>query len=418
MVKQIALGCDYLHSQKIIHRDLKPDNVLLDDMQVKLSDFGLSKKLQKRSELVKTWCGTTNYMSPEVLRETGYSYGADVWSLGCTAYTMFAGKPPFDAATQKGIILRILRNDCDLKSCANLEILKFIQKMLKPAPEDRLMMKAVLEDDYLKEFTPPSLSTSCLTQPPVFPSIASSVDQSRSAVTVEKDDKTVRNSTPFETLPPAPQINLGDLIIQLKKVLSAVGRRASTDEKVLIEPALQPIWVAQWTVHEKVGLGFRLTDQSVGVHLNNSTNMILLPNGNDMKSIKNGTMVSYKLDDSPPECFTNTTLFTFLKLQLGETRTEPLLKTEGAPISEHPTYVKKWNRSTGSTEFHLSNESVQISFLDQHSVLLCPYQATITLIEKKTSRTYSFELIEKNGCTQKLKQDLEYSLKVIKKLAK
>lgn len=92
---QILLGMQYIHSKNIIYRDLKPQNILIDaDGNCKLVDFGLSKRIDSRSKTF-SYCGSAQYMAPEMILRTGHSFGVDHYSLGAFLYELVTGLPPY-----------------------------------------------------------------------------------------------------------------------------------------------------------------------------------------------------------------------------------------------------------------------------------------------------------------------------------
>lgn len=87
---ELVLALEYLHDHNIVHRDLKPENILLDeDGHILLTDFGLAKEHISNENRTSSFCGTLEYMSPEMIQGQPYSFSADMWSLGILLYGPF-----------------------------------------------------------------------------------------------------------------------------------------------------------------------------------------------------------------------------------------------------------------------------------------------------------------------------------------
>ena len=105
-ISEIVLVLEYLHQQSVIHRDLKPENVLIAaDGHIKVTDFGAAKRVEGRT---MSFCGTAEYLAPEVIMRKGHGKAVDWWTVGILLYELLVGKSPFQAAAPYAIYTSIL----------------------------------------------------------------------------------------------------------------------------------------------------------------------------------------------------------------------------------------------------------------------------------------------------------------------
>ncbi|KAK9270064.1 hypothetical protein L1049_025637 [Liquidambar formosana] len=139
--QQLIDGVDYCHSKGVYHRDLKPENLLLDSLgNLKISDFGLSALPEHGVSLLRTTCGTPNYVAPEVLNHKGYDGAlADVWSCGVILYVLMAGYLPFDELD----LTMLYKFSCP--SWFPVGAKSLIQRILDPNPDSSYVPVRLLE---------------------------------------------------------------------------------------------------------------------------------------------------------------------------------------------------------------------------------------------------------------------------------
>jgi serine/threonine protein kinase len=134
---------EYMHSLQppVIHRDIKPENILLDrEGHVKLCDFGWSNVIED-ANLRATFCGTPDYLAPEMIRSEGHNESLDMWCMGVLLFEFTVGKSPFGASSQEQTCRLILKLDLRFPSSINADAKDLVLKLCRLKPEERLTAK-------------------------------------------------------------------------------------------------------------------------------------------------------------------------------------------------------------------------------------------------------------------------------------
>ncbi|XP_007186134.1 ribosomal protein S6 kinase alpha-2 isoform X4 [Balaenoptera acutorostrata] len=136
---ELALALDHLHSLGIIYRDLKPENILLDEEgHIKITDFGLSKEAIDHDKRAYSFCGTIEYMAPEVVNRRGHTQSADWWSFGVLMFEMLTGSLPFQGKDRKETMALILKAKLGMPQFLSVEAQSLLRALFKRNPCNRL----------------------------------------------------------------------------------------------------------------------------------------------------------------------------------------------------------------------------------------------------------------------------------------
>uniref|UniRef100_A0A8D0AKL9 protein kinase C n=1 Tax=Sander lucioperca TaxID=283035 RepID=A0A8D0AKL9_SANLU len=135
----VVLGLQFLHDHKIVYRDLKLDNLLLDtDGYVKIADFGLCKEGMGFGDRTSTFCGTPEFLAPEVLTDTSYTRAVDWWGLGVLIYEMLVGESPFPGDDEEEVFDSIVNDEVRYPRFLSTEAIGIMRRLLRRNPERRL----------------------------------------------------------------------------------------------------------------------------------------------------------------------------------------------------------------------------------------------------------------------------------------
>ena len=159
-IYKVLSAIAYCHSNGITHRDLKPENILFEnsdnDAEIKLIDFGLSRKFDSSEEKMHTILGTPYYVAPEVLKGD-YDEKCDIWSVGALTYIMLSGDPPFNGNSNNEIFNKIMNSDIVFKKekwkNISKEAIDFVRKCMVKNSEGRFCAIKAIEHPWFQSIS-------------------------------------------------------------------------------------------------------------------------------------------------------------------------------------------------------------------------------------------------------------------------
>ncbi|KAG5009023.1 hypothetical protein AAZX31_07G049700 [Glycine max] len=242
---QLINAVDYCHSRGVYHRDLKPENLLLDSNAIlKVTDFGLSTYAQQEDELLRTACGTPNYVAPEVLNDRGYvGSTSDIWSCGVILFVLMAGYLPFDEPNHATLYQKIGRAQFTCPSWFSPEAKKLLKRILDPNPLTRIKIPELLEDEWFKKGYKP---TTFVEEEDVnVDDVAAAFNDSKENLVTERKEKPVSMNA-FELISRSQSFNLENLFEKqtqgiVKRETHFTSQRPANEIMSKIEEAAKPL---------------------------------------------------------------------------------------------------------------------------------------------------------------------------------
>ncbi|EGR28772.1 protein kinase domain protein [Ichthyophthirius multifiliis] len=167
-IRQVADALHYMHMYNIVHRDIKPENILICDGILKVCDFGYAAPFSKQN-LRSTFCGTLEYVSPEMIENKKYNNSVDIWSLGVLTYELIFGRSPFNGKDHEEVFENVLgvninifiwfhllqffflkkKGSLEFQGPITFECGDFISRLLEKNPSKRMKLAQVLKHPFI-----------------------------------------------------------------------------------------------------------------------------------------------------------------------------------------------------------------------------------------------------------------------------
>jgi len=437
-MKQILLGARYIHKRGFLHRDLKLGNMLLSlDMVVKIGDFGLACVLGDSKP--GSMCGTPNYIAPEVLAKKGHGVAADIWAMGCMAYAMLVGTPPFETQALQTTYDKIAKCEYTVPEDISVEAKSLIRTMLSLDPEERGHLGVAGEpanDNLLthiffeSEFTPTQLPTHACVTAPRFPRQPTATPESpwnRRDVSGHSSSSASSRSLAFSPVHVPPSQLLSSALHQtlgcffgrgeqsgtfLQRGIDNLKRCKNLRHAEPISTNTIPVFINKWIDYSnKYGFGFQLSDGTVGIFFNDKSRIASAGKLIEFTDTKNDAFYMER-NEGPikyPELKKRVALLDYFEDYMEQNLADGgaelhQLKTVSTRSNTRVPQMKRWVRraSTNSVAMEMNNHLIQVSFLEERVQIILWEHSEEMFLTMKTSRqkfyTYSLSTLLAKGC--------------------
>lgn len=408
---QIVSAVQYMHSRHIVHRDLKLGNLFIHmNFEIKVGDFGLAVQIEYEGQKRFSRCGTPNYLAPEIINGNGHSYAVDIWALGCILYTMLQGTPPFQGENVTSTYNNIL--DGKYKCPPSLHPLAkfFIASCLNANPSSRPSVYQLASTQFL--------AARCIQ--PIQPNL---------------NEITLQNATTVQTKRPSDiftdskqrQIKETDFLNKCFRILSEClenvqnWAESNFGEFLSEHSSVVPfIWVNSWVDYtNSYGFAYQLNNKNCGMLFNDDIRILY---DQDKECIHvtqdDGSVLMCNKDSVPHSLQKKTQLLS----TLGNYMRDSLLKAYEGNVNASPrpkktnsTEVFKWARGDQELAMFLTNGSMQLNFLSDHTKLIfCGCTRTVTIIESQNyMKSLKLDSLQKCGCGTVLRYKLHVALQYL-----
>ena len=418
---QIIQGLKYMHYRKIIHRDLKPENIFIDDkLDLKIGDLGYAVKLNSIDEKRKSLLGTIFYSAPEVIDRKnydGYSFKADIWSLGVIMYNLLTGRLPFFDSNDK-IYEKII--DGSFSFPDDIEIGKvakdLITQILEVNPKKRPDLNQILSHDFFHMNK--------------FPKSLSLKDEIKNESNFDKND--------FDKYKDKSEIKGVELYKLPTQNIEEV--KYEDIDKYIFRNAKGPkYWVTFFHNSSKKFSYYEIKKEIFGIYFNDkeSTNILYKKNNNKYYNViveESGEdkIIEFDKEKCPENLVKRLNIFIdYMDLASKKIKNDKIIypksdeNEDKDEINENSGifYIRKYFEEKSTFILYLSNGAIQLNFRNSLKIILPPNGKDVIMFIDKFKNIWNIENINiMNNSNKDLVQGIkffrEFEIKLMKKKLK